>query len=203
MRPFPFSPRCPLDHPGPAGAGRRARLTAATPPGDGRVLVYRGAGTDAPSRSSGLPRQRAAGLSAGSAPPPRPVQPIGGRHVWFVDPARGALTACRPRQHLHGRRHPPSAASSGHCPPNDLRRPGLSLGARPAARRRAAAMAGRASRTCRPPSRPAARTSATARGRARAATQVSPAAMMLVTTSPTVCIHSQVREWVSRASGSA
>lgn len=78
----------------PALAGEAA-YRPPSPPSDGRVLVYRGSGASAPSA---VPVYRgSAGRAtylAESAPAPE-VLSIGGRHVWFVDPARSELTACR------------------------------------------------------------------------------------------------------------
>lgn len=77
----------------PALAGE-ALYTPPRPPGDGRVLVYRGASADVPSA---IPIHRGSAAPPGyltAAPPPRPVLPVGGRNIWFVDPAAGGLAAC-------------------------------------------------------------------------------------------------------------
>lgn len=77
----------------PALAGEAA-YTPPRPPSGGRVLVYRGASVDVPAA---IPVYRGSAAPPGyltAAPPPRPVLPIGGRNVWFVDPAAGDLVGC-------------------------------------------------------------------------------------------------------------
>ncbi len=77
----------------PALAGEAA-YTPPRPPGAGRVLVYRGGSADVPSA---IPVHRGSAAPPGyltAVPPPRPVLPVGGRNIWFVDPAEGGLAAC-------------------------------------------------------------------------------------------------------------
>ena len=94
MRPMPLAAALVVALALPALAGEAA-YRPPSPPGAGRVLVYRGSGASAPSA---VPVYRGSAARpaylAESAPAPE-VLSIGGRHVWFVDPARGALTACR------------------------------------------------------------------------------------------------------------
>ena len=60
----------------------------------GRVAVYRGSASNV---EAAVPvyRGSAATATAAPAPPGPPVGAIGGQRLWFVDPARDELVACR------------------------------------------------------------------------------------------------------------
>ena len=72
-------------------------LPAARPAaGEGqRVAVYRGSASNVAARRPGLPGQRRRpGYGSAGTPGPE-VGAVGGQRLWFVDPGRDELVACR------------------------------------------------------------------------------------------------------------
>ena len=137
MRPMPLAAALVVTLALPALAGEAA-YRPPSPPGDGRVLVYRGSGASAPSAvpvyrgSAAAPGNLAVRVGVRGAVDRRPP-------VWFVDPAQDELVACRLSKPSRSGSPASAASSVGSRCTERL----LSPRAGRARRRRAAATAGR------------------------------------------------------------